>query len=252
MRSVLKLLERLPVPVVIANPLTARILWVNHNLVKMGRGSHPDEFVGKSIMDFIKPEQMSKALTDLAAVVAGKSPDPVIYGLKKLDGELAAVHVASIPMVFRGQPAMLSLVTDVSERERLIRDLAESEERYRLLLANTPGGIMVTLDREVVFANESIAHALSLRSAAALIGRDMYEFVAPEDHAAVREHRHRAMSTGVPTAPMAVTLMAADGTRFRTKAGTARISWGGLPAAQTLMHDLPNPTVASDASDTDG
>lgn len=252
MQSILKLLERLPVPVVIANPLTAKVLWVNHNLVKMGRGSHPDQFVGKSILDFIKPEQMSKALTDLAAVVAGKSPAPVIYELKKLDGELAAVHVASIPMLYRGHPAMLSLVTDVSERERLIRELAESEERYRLLLDNTPGGIVVTLDREIVFANDSIARAVGFGSAAALIGRDMYEFIAAEEHAAVRDARHEVMRTGAPLAPVPVTLVAVGGARFKTTAGTARISWGGLPAAQTLMHDLPHAVAAGDASDTDG
>lgn len=252
MQGILKMLERLPVPVVIANPLTAKVLWVNTNLVRIGRGSHPDQFVGRSVLEFIRAEQMSRALIDLAAVAAGKSPKPVIYDLQRLDGERAAVHVSSIPMLFYGQPAMLSLVTDVSDRERLIRDLEQSEERYKLLLDNTPSGIVVVVDRQVVFANNSIARALGLPNAAALIGEDMFDYIAPEFHAPVRDARREVMRSGKPHAAAPVTLVRADGGRFDTTAATARIWWDGILASQTLMHELPITAEGPrDASATD-
>lgn len=239
MQSILKLLERLPVPIVIASPVTAKVLWVNMNLVRMGRGSDPTQFVGKSLLDFVEPEQMSKALVDLAAVAMGKSPNPVIYHLQKLDGERSAVHVASIPMLFHGQPAMLSLVTDVSERERLIRDLAQSEERYRLLLENTPSGIAVVADGRVVFANASLACALGCDQPSELLGRSMYDFIADTQHAPVREARRAVLMTGDPQPAVPVTLVRCDGTTFETTAATTRVYWDGEPATQTLMHELP-------------
>lgn len=233
-----RLLEKLPVPVVVASPVTGKVLWVNRHLVRLGKGTHPDQFIGKSLFDFIEPRQMARALKDLAAVVARKSPDPVIYYLKNLLGESSAVHVASIPMMHAGQPAMLSLVTDVSERERLIRQLAESDQRYRMLIDSTPSGIVVTVEREVVFANMATAKALGHDTPESLLGRDVYDFIAPEHHAAFRESRKRAVDSGEPQPPVPVTLVSANGTCMETTAATARISWDGLVATQTLMHDL--------------
>lgn len=238
-QAILKVLERLPVPVVIANPVTARVLWVNANLVRMGRGSHPDDFVGKSILDFVRPEQMAKALTDLAAVAAGGSPKPVIYELQRLDGERSAVHVSSIPMLFKNQPAMLSLVTDVSEREQLIRDLAQSEERYRALVDNSPSGIVVVVDREIVFANDALARALGFDGGARLLGSDMYDFIAPEQRTGVREARRGVLQTGKPHPPVEVTFVRRDDTSFTTSVATTRVWWDGQVASQTLIHDLP-------------
>lgn len=238
-QAVDRLLDRLPVPVVVASPVTGKVLWVNQHLVKMARGTHAGQFIGTSLFDYIEPRQMARALKDLAAVVAGKSPEPVIYYLKDLAGQSAAVHIASIPIMHTGQPAMLSLVTDVSDRERLIRELAESEHRYRLLMDNTPSGLLVTVHREIVFANSSITRALGIESPEGVLGRDVYEFIASEHHTAFRGARRRAIESGDPQSPVEVTLVGVDGTCLQTTAATVRIRWDGLVATQTLMHDLP-------------
>lgn len=236
--GILKMLERLPVPVVIASPLTGRILWVNSQLLGLAKAGHPDQVVGSSILDFVKAQQQSRALADLAKVALGQSPPPVIYELSKLDGETAAAHVASMPMLYHAQPAMLSLVTDVSVEQRLIRDLAESEERYRELLDNTQSGIVVVVDQEVVYANRSLVRALGLGSLEELVGRSMYDFIAEEFRRPVREARHGVIMSGEPYPPSPVELVRVDGTRLRTSAATTRVRWNGELATQTLMHDL--------------
>lgn len=239
MHSLLKVLERLPTPVVIASPVTAKVLWVNRHLLALARASHPDQVVGTSLLDWIKPPQASIALRDLAKVALGQSPPPVVYELKRVDGEFAAAHVASIPMMFYAQPAMLSLVTDVSERESLLRELAESEDRYRELLENTPSGIVVVVDQTIVFANSALARALGLEGVEDLVGRSMYDFITPDYRKPVREARWQVVLSGKPHPASPVELERVDGSRFTTTAATARISWNGEVATQTLMHDLP-------------
>lgn len=238
MAGVLKMLERIPAPVVIASPVTAKILWVNPRLAKMARAGHPDQVVGMSLFDFVDPAQQGVALADLAKVALGQSPPPVIYYLKRLDGETAAVHVASVPIMFGTQPAMLSLVTDVSERERLMREIAESEERWRLLLASTPSGILVVVEDVIAYANDALAQALGLGSADRLVGTSMYDFIALEQRGAVREARRKVLLSGEPAGPLPVTLVRADGSLLETTAATTRVRWDGEVATQTLMHCL--------------
>ncbi len=205
----------------------------------MARAGHPEQILGKSILDFVKaPGQQGIALGDLAKVALGGSPRPVIYELQRLDGETAAGHVASVPMMFRGQPAMLSLVTDVSDRERVIRELEESEERYRLLLDNTPSGIVVVQDERVVFANRSLARALGYDGTDDLLGMSVYEHIAEEYRKPVRDARRQLMRTGKTIPAAAVELVRRDGERVPTTAVTTLIRWKGELATQTLMHDL--------------
>ncbi len=238
MDGILKMLERLPVPVVIANPLTAKVLWANSHLVDMARAKHPDQLVGTSILDFVQPQQQGIALADLAKVALGGSPPPAIYDLKRLDGETAAAHVASIPLLFRNQPAMLSLVTDVSDRERLIRDLADSEERWRTLLDNTPSGIVVVVDDIAAYVNPALARALGFEEPADVIGRAIYDFIDPEMRREVREARRQVIMTGDPLPATQLRMVRLDGTVFETRATVTRVRWEGEVATQTLIHDL--------------
>lgn len=241
LQGVLKLLDRIPVPVVIANPVTGRILWVNTQLVRLADASHPDQLVGMSPLDFINIEQRGAALADLAKVALGQSPPPVTYELKKLNGQRASVHVASIPMMYEGQPAMLSLVTDVSEMQELIRRLSESEERYRTLLESMLGGVVVVVDERIVYANSALVRNLGYCELSEIEGRSMFEFIAPEMHEAIRSASAGVLKTGTafPAAP--VTLLRIDGTHLETTAATSRVCWDGAYATQTLMWDLGMP-----------
>lgn len=236
-RPILKILERLPVPALIANPVTAKILWVNTRIVRMAAANHPDEIVGASILDYVQLPQASTALADLAKVALGQSPPPVTYQLRKQTGEYAAAQVASMPMIFDGKPAMLSIVTDVSEREALIRELEESQERYRSLLETMPSGVVVVVDESIMYANRALACGLGYE-ASEIIGRSMYDFIEEVQRRPIREARREVILTGKPVPPAPVTLIHRDGSRVHTTAATTRIRWDGVPATQTLMHEL--------------
>ncbi|MDZ4168670.1 MAG: PAS domain S-box protein [Coriobacteriia bacterium] len=237
-KPVLRILDKLPVPALVANPVTAKILWANMRLVHMAGATRPDEILGSSILDYIQLPQASTALADLAKVALGQSPPPVTYQLRKRDGQFAAAQVSSMPMIYEGQLGMLSIVTDVSERESLFLKLTESEERYRLLLESMPSGVVVVSGDDIVYANQAIACGLGLDSAQALIGRTMYEFIVEPQRKAVRNARREVLMTGAafPAAP--VTLIRADGSLLETTAATTRVHWEGELATQSLMYDV--------------
>jgi len=251
-KALLRVLQHVPVAVVIANPLTARILWVNGRLTQMYGVENPAQVVGSSLLDFIQVDQAAKALADLAKVVAGASPPPVTYQLKRADGGFAAGQVSSVPMLFQGQPAMLSFVTDVSECERMLRSLRDSEDRYRLLLDELPSGVVVLIDDRVVWTNGSMARALGFDSADALIGQPLYDYIDEPYRKPVRQTRRSVMLSGDlhPTAP--VVLLRPDGSKVTATTSTSRIRWEGELATQTVMYgfgDVPaEPTATEDTT----
>jgi len=237
-KPILKVLEHLPVSAVISSPITGRIQWTNRHNVELSGASSREDLIGRSIFDFIESSQHAIALRDTALIAAGQVPPPVIYDLRKLDGGSAQAHISSVPMSFHGRPAMLSLVTEVTEREQLVRQLSESEERYRSLVETSPSGIVVVADDEIVFANPALVRALGMESDEALVGTSMYEHIVPEHRKAVREARRRVLMKKQPHPAAPVTLLRPDGSRVDALAATALVHWKGSPATQTILSSL--------------
>lgn len=248
-KPIQRILERLPVPVVIANPVTAEILWANSLILKLAGATRPDQIVGASVVDFIRPPSLSRALADLAKVALGQSPPPVTYHLRKLTGEHAAAQIASIPLAYRGQPAMLCVVTDVSDREALLRDLADSEERYRLLLDHFPGGILVIVDDVVEYANIASTRILGFDSIDGVVGTRVSESVSEESRTAMRDARREVIGTGQESPAMPLLFKQPGGSTVSVTVGISRIRWGGEVAVQLTMERRgPRERSGSDAT----
>lgn len=237
-RPLLKILERMPVPALIASPVTSKIMWANSRLLAMYGTEDPGRVVGSSLLDFIQAPQLGRALTDLAKVVAGQSPPPVTYQLRTATGAYAAGQVSSVPMMFRGQVAMLSFVTDVTERERLLRNLSESEERYRLLLDSMPSGVVVLVEGAIVYANSALSKALGVASPEDLVGRQMEKYIAEQHRRDFERTRQEVLLRKKSGTAAPIALVRADGSEFTTTTISTVIHWHGSLATQTLIHGI--------------
>jgi PAS domain S-box-containing protein len=233
--AVLSILERLPQTAVISSAQTGRILWVNSRDINVMRATHPEQLVGRVLLEFIDPAQQATALRDLEAISRGESPPPVIYKLKRLDGGWAWVQIASIPMVFEGGPAMLSLVADVSEQQEALRELEESEQRYRELVQAAPDGIIVVVGDDIAYVNPAAAALVNCPDADALIGRSMYDFIRQDERAGIREARRQLLTKSARLFDAPATLVTLDGAEVPVTARTAFVYWHGEPATQTVL-----------------
>ncbi len=109
------------------------IVELNDFAVQLHGGSDKEQFIGRSILEFIPKEKHSAVRAQLRRLYSG-APLPVIQGrIQRLDGTTIWVDVLDILIHWQGEPAILSLFWDSSYRQ---------EERTRLLtIAESVSGL---------------------------------------------------------------------------------------------------------------
>ncbi|MBI5572560.1 MAG: PAS domain S-box protein [Desulfomonile tiedjei] len=104
---------------------------------------------------------------------------------RRKDGSVFPVEIRLGPIEYGETKVVLAVVRDVSDRKRVEGQLQESEERYRTLAENSLTGICVQQDDKVVYINQLGARSLGY-SVDELIGRPIWDLVAPEDREMVQ------------------------------------------------------------------
>jgi PAS domain S-box-containing protein len=131
-----------------------------------------------------------------------------------------------------GLKAAGAVVGAAIERERADVALRESEERFARLSAAAFEGIAVTEGGEFVDGNEQLAQMLGV-PLDRLIGRNVSEFIAPEDLEQVRE-RIEAGAEG-PYQHLAVR---ADGTKFPVEVSARSLPYRDRSVRVTALRDV--------------
>jgi PAS domain S-box-containing protein len=141
-------------------------------------------------------------------------------------------------MEFRGHPAILSVVRDITERKRAEKALGLSEARYRAILDQAPIAVVVSHDGQLIEMNDSGRRMLLLTPDDEISGRSLLDFIAPEFRSEVADmSRRRARDLPAPSAYDTVGLRS-DGSRFPMHVAVVRIELPDGPVALGLLADL--------------
>jgi PAS domain S-box-containing protein len=98
------------------------------------------------------------------------------------DGRRIPVEINSRVFTFDGRPAVISLVRDISERDRAEMKLRESEDKYRQLIETTGTGYVIVDDKgRVTDANHEYAHLTGRQKLEDIIDHSVLEWTAPYD-----------------------------------------------------------------------
>ena len=128
--------------------------------------------------------------------------------------------------------------SNVSERYRLQREVAENELRYRALVESSPVGVAVLQDDLVKYANPMAMEILGASLAEELVGRPFLQFVHPDDHPSSLQ-RARAMRDGGLILPMLERRhVRLDGRVIDTLVQGRAIEVGGRHAVQISIMDI--------------
>jgi len=134
------------------------------------------------------------------------------------DGVAFPLEVLAKRIQWDGQPAILSIATDISARKTAEKALRESEERNRILSDVTIEGIVLHRNGVAIDVNRSLAAMLGFERSE-LLNRNLIDLVAPEDRPLVRENMAKAYAP-----PYVVRLARRDGSVFHAEVESRDIS----------------------------
>lgn len=159
-------------------------------------------------------------------------------------GERLAHHVEELQseLVAANQTAQ----QEVARLKRADQALSEMEGQYRVLVEHANDFIVLLQNGATVYRNPALARLIGY-TADETRDRSFLDFVAPEDHATVRENYRRRLAEEAVPDTYEVTLIGWRGERVAVEVTASIIEHRGLPATMVVMHDVTERKEADEA-----
>ncbi|MFQ5809189.1 MAG: PAS domain S-box protein, partial [Armatimonadota bacterium] len=198
-----------------------------------------EELIGKKFHEanLLSPDQLPEAAAALAKNVAGQPSGPEALVLNRKDGSAVPVEIRTFPVEINGQPVILGIARDISERRRAEEALRASEEQYRTLVEQASDNIIILQQGKTVYRNPTYAKLLGY-SVAETADRSFLEFVAPEDRARVQGYYQQWLRGEPVPDQYEVRLLTQDGHRLTMEVKPSVIQHKGQPATMVVMRDI--------------
>ena len=152
--------------------------------------------------------------------------------------EIAILGEAFNQMVERVGKSATDLAARATQLESFNKELNESEARYRSLFDHLPDGIIVHRNNRFLFVNPAAMRLLGVNSEADLAGRNVLDFVLPNDREAVRDRIARVERHAEAARPTEVRIQRADRKLATAEVRSMPLRIGAATAVQTILHDV--------------
>ncbi len=158
-----------------------------------------EEVIGTSLLNYVHPDEQEKLIDNYRRRLAGENV-PYLYesALVLRNGQPVDVEISGGLISFKGRPANLVMVRDITERKASEQALRESEEKYRELVNNIAEVIYVCEpDGTILFISPAIEPVIGYH-VSEIAGRNFAEFIYPDDLPNAIE-KHNRVLTGEST-----------------------------------------------------
>ncbi len=181
------------------------------------------------------PEYAERRHALIRRTLAGEPCHAELEAVRK-GGERFQVEVHTIPVRHRGEPHVLTIARDITERKRAEQALRASEEQYRAIFNASADGLTLR-DRHfrVVDVNPALLAMTGFAREEAL-GSDCMLFTPPEDQAAAREMFARELAG--EASHYETEAMRKDGTRFAVEVRGVPLQYRGEPHVFVIARDI--------------
>lgn len=166
-----------------------KILDVNDTACRR-MGYSREEFLGLSVSDIDDPD-MNDRIGALSAEFQGGCRVVFEWSHVARTGEKVPVEISVNRFTLEGVPVGLSIVRDITERKEAEGALFRREHEYRTLVENINEVIFrFDLNGDIVYVSPAIERLVggSSLSPDALVGRNFFEFIHPDDRERLEEH----------------------------------------------------------------
>ena len=154
-----------------------------------------EEVSGTSLLNYVHPDEQEKLIDRYRRRLAGENvPNLYESALVNRDGSRINVEVSGGLIKYKGRPANLVIVRDITERKASEQALRESEEKYRDLVNNIAEVIFVCEPYGTVsFISPVVEHILGYE-VQDITGRNFAEFIHPDDLPQAEDCHNRVLN----------------------------------------------------------
>jgi diguanylate cyclase (GGDEF)-like protein/PAS domain S-box-containing protein len=132
----------------------------------------------------------------------------------------------------------------VRERTRMLKEVQESEERYRKLVELSPDGIFIHSGGKFDYINPAGVEILGGVSSEELVGRDVMDIVHPDFHQVFLDRLTLLEKPGLDLPWMEEKILRLDGTAVDVELTALPFLYKGIPATQTIFRDITERKLA--------
>ena len=225
-----------PDPTSLTVPETGKYVEVNPAFEKWS-GYSREELLGRTsrgLSFWISPADRDTFLDRLST--HGTVEDMEITFRVK-SGELRDTWFTARNVFIAGERYLLTRAHDVTERNRMLIALRESEAKYRMVVDNAQEAIFIAVDGIIIFSNRR-ATVLSGYSPEEIVSRPFIDFIHPDDRQIVAERYIKWLNgEDVPTTDI-VRFIFKSGNIIWGELNVVSITWEGRPATLGFMTDI--------------
>ena len=155
-----QLVDLLPDAIIIHKDET--VFFVNPSAVQMMQVERAEDLVGRSIWDFLLEEEIPYIRRRIHRILTEWKPLPTAKNhIVRPNGEVFLAEVRAFPFEERGEKAILLVLQDITERERMLEQLEKSEARFRLLAESLPASVFILNEAGKLLYINRLAQSLS-------------------------------------------------------------------------------------------
>ncbi len=203
-------------------------------------GYSQEEFLspGFNFLSLIAPESIGPIREAFSKHQKGEDVDPYEYIIVSKNGKRISVVIMTKLITWKGEPAILGNVTDISGYKLLENQLRESEAKYMLLLDSSQDAVFGIKDMHFVYANMGAVEMLGYSSKDELVSTPIVDVIAPEHRDMVEERTIARLTGQSPLSRYEANLLRKDGGRVMVEFNISTIDFEGGPMNITVARDI--------------
>ncbi|MHA2245502.1 MAG: PAS domain S-box protein [Candidatus Hodarchaeales archaeon] len=157
------------------------------------------ELLGKH-WDFLFPSEELDKLTSTTSKRSDGTSSSYETSLLTKEGQRIPIILSVTPVVQGEYKRVLSIFTDIMGLRKAEDSLKRSENRYRLLLELFPDATTITdLDATILMANKQTMHMYGYDHMDDILGKSIYDLIAPVDHLLALMNIKETLEEGIVT-----------------------------------------------------
>ncbi|MCO7127613.1 PAS domain S-box protein [Sporolactobacillus shoreicorticis] len=209
----------------------------NHYVPEMTKYSQ-SYLVSRPFADFIAPQDRETIMINHNKQMLGeRSGSFSRFRIYTADGRLRWIAMKSVRIDWRGKPASLNFLNDITDQRQMEEALKLSEEKYKVIFENSTEAIFVIQNNRVQIAN-SMTVRTSGYSLEELMNTDFSRFILPADRIRCIQAYQKRLETIKANQKMKCRIVKKDGAIIWAQARGTRINWDGKPAVQYFVNDV--------------